>query len=367
MDLSIFLSAVEVLCINIITFELCCRRKYSRSVTAAVLAVSTAVIYLGIAAFFDMTGDGKLMVFGFLFLVPYVFLYKEKISRLLLVMCMCWTYTISISFFSIQISRLLSYEHRTVIALVFQSAVFLGTLYPFYKKGVPKYMFILQTLRKYDAGCGRYFNFSCFLHFIMLTVLHMIFLEEPGNWSKIAAYVLLIGITYLSYQMIYRMISDSARIQELERISEYDALTGIANRTKLFADLEHMRRGKREFSILFIDLNRFKEINDTYGHIIGDQYLKHFAEICAEIFRGYGQAYRYGGDEFVVICQGSIPQQLIEEVRTCPAWEKGAPCPYNSASIGKIMCSPPFPDADELLNQVDRKMYEMKTKTRKEA
>lgn len=366
MKLSIFLSVAEVLCINIITFEICCRRKYSRSVTAAVLAVSTALLYLGVGKFFDMTGDGSLMAFGFFFILPYVFLYKEKLARILLVMCMCWTYTISISFFSIQMARVVSDENRTVIALVLQSAMFLVTLYSFYKRCVPKYMFILQNLKRYDVNCGKYFNFSCFLHFILLTVLHMVFLQGPGDWGKIAAYVLLVGITYLSYKMIYRMISDSARIRELERISEYDALTGIANRTKLFDDLEHMRRGKREFSILFIDLNRFKEINDTYGHIIGDQYLKHFAEICAEIFRGYGQAYRYGGDEFVVICPGNIPPQLIEELRTCPAWEDGAPCPYNSASIGKIICRPPFPDADELLNQVDQKMYEMKTRTRQE-
>ena len=159
-------------------------------------------------------------------------------------------------------------------------------------------------------------------------------------------------------------MSDSVRIRKLEQVSLRDDLTGLANRVCLFEDLQELRRGKAVFSILFMDLDRFKEVNDTYGHVVGDQYLRHFADICGDVFRGSGKAYRFGGDEFVVLCPGDIPEDKIEELQACQSWEQGAPCPFNQVSIGAIACRPPFEDADFLMHEVDQKMYEMKLKSR---
>ena len=79
MEMWVFLSALEVLCINFFSFEICCRRKYSGSITAAVLTVFSALVFLTLACFDFLKGDGKLLIIGFVFLLPYIFLYKETI------------------------------------------------------------------------------------------------------------------------------------------------------------------------------------------------------------------------------------------------------------------------------------------------
>lgn len=367
MEMWVFLSALEVLCINFFSFEICCRRKYSGSITAAVLTVFSALVFLTLACFDFLKGDGKLLIIGFVFLLPYIFLYKESILRIFLVMCMCWTYTVCIYILAIQIGRLRTGESGVFIAFLLQTAMYIVTLYPFFKWCAPKYMFILRNMQQFDKSSSTYFNLNCFLHFIVITFLNFVFLEERGSILKISVALLFAGVTFLSYAMLYRMILDSVRIRELEQISEHDALTGLANRVRLFGDLQQLRQEKQVFSILFIDLDRFKEINDTYGHVTGDEYLRHFADICSSIFREYGRTYRYGGDEFVVICRGVIPEEAIEELKACRSWDKGAPCPYNYASTGSMVCRPPFPTADELLHEVDQRMYQMKAEKRKEA
>ena len=166
--------------------------------------------------------------------------------------------------------------------------------------------------------------------------------------------ILLLSATIvLSYAMLYRIISDSLRIYQLEQLSRQDSLTGLANRACLFDDLQVLLQNEESFSILFVDLDRFKEVNDQYGHIVGDQYLKHFAAICSKIFKNNGKTYRFGGDEFVVLCQGMIPQTAVKELEACREWDQGAPCPFNRVSTGYMVCRPPFADAEQLLHQVE--------------
>ena len=310
MEMWVFLSALEVLCINFFSFEICFRRKYSGSITAAVLTVFSALVFLTLACFDFLKGDGKLMIIGFVFLLPYIFLYKESILRIFLVMCMCWTYMVCIYILAIQIGRLRTGESRVFIAFLLQTAMYIVTLYPFFKWCAPKYMFILRNMQQFDKSSSTYFNLNCFLHFIVITFLNFVFLEERGSILKISVALLFAGVTFLSYAMLYRMILDSVRIRELEQISEHDALTGLANRVRLFGDLQQLRQEKQVFSILFIDLDRFKEINDTYGHQAGDDALRLAAQALRD-FAGQsgGIAGRLGGDEFAVFLPRPTPGQ----------------------------------------------------------
>ena len=96
--------------------------------------------------------------------------------------------------------------------------------------------------------------------------------------------------------------------------------------------------------------------------LIGDMYLKHFADIASEIFRDHGNVYRFGGDEFVAIYHGIIPQTTIDRLTECREWDKEAPCPFNQVSTGVLFCRPPHQSTEQILHQVDELMYQNKMK-----
>lgn len=102
-----------------------------------------------------------------------------------------------------------------------------------------------------------------------------------------------------------------AEIQELKKVVYEDGLTHCYNR-KWFDDtlLENTRsRLKESGSIAMVDLNKFKEINDTYGHVVGDKVLIHIAQKLKE---SGGRVVRYGGDEFVVVFDVAVPLKEID-------------------------------------------------------
>ena len=358
---SVFIT-LEVLFINLALLNRCCKRKYGIGVTIISLAAFTAFFLFSAGLLYSGFGDGKLAVGGFLYLIPLFLLYKEKISRLFIIMCMCWAFTMSIWALSIQIGRLITGNNLYFWIFIIQTVLYAIILYPFFKYIAPKYLAILYNLKKFDQNCGKYFDLVCFLHVIMVMILNLAFFQGSGSIMKVLAILLLSSITILSYAMLYRMVSDSIRIVQLQQTSRQDSLTGLANRACLFDDLRLLIEQKETFSILFMDLDRFKEINDRYGHMIGDQYLRHFATMCTKSFETKGKVYRFGGDEFVVLCEGRISPSAVEQIQLCRDWNKGAPCPFNQVSTGFLECSPPFPDAEQLIQQVDQNMYEMKIK-----
>lgn len=356
---------LEMLCVNIASVEGFCRRKYNRGIRFLVLAAFSVLFFGSIVLLFPKYGDGKLMFLGFLYLIPLSFLYENRVFQMFIIMCMNWAYSLFAFVTAFQISRILGEENLYRKMLMIQTGIYALTLYPLFKWAMPKFIFILENLGKYNRECVRYFNLNCILQSSTFVVLNVVFLAEAGSIAKILAIFFFFGTTILSYIMIYHIVSDSVRIRKLEQVSLRDDLTGLANRVCLFEDLQELRSGKDVFSILFMDLDRFKEVNDIHGHVVGDQYLRHFADICRDVFRDRGKVYRFGGDEFVVLCPGSIPEDKTEEVRVCRNWEPGAPCPFNQVSIGAIECRPPFSDADSLMHEVDQKMYEMKLKSRR--
>lgn len=100
---------------------------------------------------------------------------------------------------------------------------------------------------------------------------------------------------------------------KLKIFSEVDELTGIYNRRKLFEDLDDVIKGVAKIpnAIFMIDIDKFKEVNDTYGHIIGDSYLRRFGSVLLKNGKDNNLiAYRYGGDEFMVLVYNEDKSKL---------------------------------------------------------
>ncbi len=109
---------------------------------------------------------------------------------------------------------------------------------------------------------------------------------------------------------------------KLKELATTDALTSLANRKQimkqLFKQFEYYRRYRAEFSVLMIDVDYFKKINDTYGHQAGDAVLKQMSAIFLKSLRNVDSAGRYGGEEFLVILTepvGEQARQVAERIR----------------------------------------------------
>lgn len=104
--------------------------------------------------------------------------------------------------------------------------------------------------------------------------------------------------------------------QMLEALSVTDSMTGLLNRSKLDAvltdELARFGRNKRPFSVLMIDVDHFKTLNDNLGHIVGDEILIAVAKVLANSIRSVDFAARYGGDEFVVILTETTADAAIK-------------------------------------------------------
>jgi diguanylate cyclase (GGDEF)-like protein/PAS domain S-box-containing protein len=163
--------------------------------------------------------------------------------------------------------------------------------------------------------------------------------------------------------------------EQLRQLAFYDPLTQLPNRRLMLDRLEHaMRTSRRQNShiaVLFIDLNRFKQLNDTYGHDVGDKLLVQAADRMQQAVRASDTVARFGGDEFVILIEGlgASPEQAAEyadsithKIRQAMSEEYllGELRYKGSASIGVKLFLGDDGDPDQLLKETDMAMYEEK-------
>jgi diguanylate cyclase (GGDEF)-like protein len=154
--------------------------------------------------------------------------------------------------------------------------------------------------------------------------------------------------------------------------ANHDALTKLPNRA-MFSDrlshaLRHLKRHpNNRFAVLFIDLDRFKVINDTLGHHAGDEFLIEIAARLSDCVRDNDILARLGGDEFVILLDSLQSQDDVEEVasRIISAIEKPFELEghtlYSNASIGIALCGQQYNDSNEILRDADAAMYQAKS------
>lgn len=158
--------------------------------------------------------------------------------------------------------------------------------------------------------------------------------------------------------------------EDAERKAYLDPLTGIANRRALYQRLDDMlarSEGDRELSLLHIDLDKFKAVNDTLGHAAGDEVLKHTASVMKACATPNDLAARIGGDEFAFVLDGAhdeaalfgLAEKLIANI-AIPVRVDGHSCKVG-ASIGIVrFCAGDVAESDRLLINSDIALYEAK-------
>ena len=123
-------------------------------------------------------------------------------------------------------------------------------------------------------------------------------------------------------QLRSQLTAYEARLEEVERIATVDALTGVANRRKIEQQLDRKVARAQPFSVIYLDINNFKTVNDTLGHLVGDDLLKQFAGELRSAFRSTDLIGRWGGDEFIVLVDGPLPE-AESRYRRIEEWVNG--------------------------------------------
>jgi diguanylate cyclase (GGDEF)-like protein len=123
-------------------------------------------------------------------------------------------------------------------------------------------------------------------------------------------------------QLRSQVASYEARLEEVERIASVDALTSVANRRKLEYQLELRIKKAQPFTVVYLDINGFKKVNDTFGHSAGDDLLKQFAGELRTAFRATDLIGRWGGDEFIVLLDGDF-EHTKPRIDSIEKWVNG--------------------------------------------
>lgn len=184
-----------------------------------------------------------------------------------------------------------------------------------------------------------------------------------------------VGGEFAGMVVVFHDVSESrAMTQKMSHLAEHDVLTCLPNRALLTDRLEHgiaiAHRHSRQMAVLFIDLDHFKHINDSLGHLVGDRVLKAVAERILPCIRHSDTVSRYGGDEFVVllseITRAEDAAVIAEKIRLTVMEPYSVDCHYLhlTTSIGVSVYPNDGKDAASLLQYADIAMYHAKEKSR---
>lgn len=162
---------------------------------------------------------------------------------------------------------------------------------------------------------------------------------------------------------VVEVVGSSIDITSLEKAEEqvrhlafYDQLTNLPNRTKLREDLDYyVDNGEQTpFAVLYCDIDRLKYINDTLGEVIGDQVIQIISERLKKVIAENGSLYRFGGDEFVAIINGS--PEHVDRITEAILWQIKQPITlqghefFVTSSIGISLFAPDIDNGEQLLN-----------------
>lgn len=215
-----------------------------------------------------------------------------------------------------------------------------------------------------------------FLAGVLLQVLLTFSQLVSGTWLTAAGFeeqwlltaLLVVALTANHFQL--------SLLLRLYRQATHDALTGLLNRGALerrFAELEReaSRTGKAlPYGLLMMDIDHFKQVNDTHGHSVGDKVLREFARVIALQVRTGDVVARFGGEEFVVVLMGAditnaaqIAERIREAVESATLFDHdGHPVPVTT-SIG-VACPQGMESSEEVLKHADAHLYCAKAKGR---
>ena len=173
------------------------------------------------------------------------------------------------------------------------------------------------------------------------TFIQLLFPSVYTSWHSIT----------LSMFLYYLLLS--------EYDGRFDTLTGLFNRSAFEKDIQYLKKRKR-YTVIVMDLNDFKIVNDTFGHEYGDAVLQKVATIIRESFDQNCSSYRIGGDEFYVLCKTSDPETIdcqLKSMTSRLASEREYDISLPTVAFGKSTSQTGTMDVQSMIKMADAEMY----------
>lgn len=203
--------------------------------------------------------------------------------------------------------------------------------------------------------------------------LEVIGLRQDGSELPLQASVSFIELDQVRHSiLILEDLTERKKMNaELNRLAREDALTGLSNRLaaneRLHTEFVSMKRSQNVYSVLMVDIDFFKRVNDTHGHAVGDQVLQRVANILNSTLRESDFAARFGGEEFLALLPATntpAARQVAEKLRQAVESSPDPVAGKMTLSIGVSLGTPDQADEDVAVREADDALYRAKREGR---
>jgi diguanylate cyclase (GGDEF)-like protein len=230
----------------------------------------------------------------------------------------------------------------------------------------------LNFQRRLQSGStGRLAIVTGFSIWALFFLTHPWIMDHYAAQGDVASHVWNMQKSLISIGMILVMLEE--QVSNNEWLALHDELTGLPNRrlfaARLTAAIEYSDRRKTSLALVVLDVNDFKKINDTQGHVAGDQVLREIATTLRKSIRASDTVARLGGDEFIIVATDMANEGSVERFTDSLQSAIERPMTINeqamvvSASFGHAIYPRDAKDATKLLRLADQRMYQLKRRS----
>lgn len=304
-------------------------------------------------------GGGRNLVLGLLFLIPGTLLFKGSIYERIVVNLAAFTFGIGLLVISIRVGYIFSGEYFYLSAFISYTILSIITLPITLKFLKNRFVTMLSNL----SNKARITLLqSALVAFFLIILLNSAITRDTNNIQKAIVAVLLFYFVMINYKLIIDYNEQTKMNDTLLTLSFTNKVTNMANSLKFYNDIDEMINNQETFILCYIDLDRFKMINDTFGHIKGDEYLSLFGERLRGIESELVSCYHLSGDEFCVVSRENYDYtfKLVSEIDIDVLNDME----FLGMSYGFSIFPKDGTRIKEVLSKADKNMYKVKKSKR---
>lgn len=340
------------------------RLKRGRWASFAMLFI-TSIVFFGVLYAFGSNiseenlreGDGLYLILALIYYIPIRLITDQPVRNTITIMATSWVYTIFIYIISHRLAYYIDPGNLQTNSLLIQTALYLTTYRIYYRFMNEKFIYTIRNMDRVSM------NILMTLSISMVNILFLMnysYVNGHSLFTEMAEPVLLIIISTLSLQLASSFVRSSKNVEAMSRKIQKDPLTRLGNREAMMDDANGRISRDEAFGLIFADLDRFKEVNDTHGHQAGDDYLVSFANTARKHLGPRDKLYRISGDEFVILCGRENCKDLIEKLDDFRFLNNPRGIEFLGLSTGHAYYPEEHGNLVDLLTVADERMYQEK-------
>lgn len=326
---------------------------------AAITAVFLAVMDIVGGTSLQYGGETVIwMLAGCAFITPLLFFYGGGWDLRVTVFFYILCYVLSVFTVANRAAYLITGTSMSGLALLFQTVLYAGSIRQFQQFSQEKFVRFLSEAA--HSQHQRLLLFQTATSFVLIEAYNILMVSICSELEKLLFLLLLLFyIVQTNLLLVFYLQTDENK-QEFQLMAATDPLTKLGNSVALVDRLHEMQKEGGAFSLLFMDLDSFKSVNDTHGHRAGDAYLIRFAQALKSLCDDGTSFFRKSGDEFIGLTRDRELVKALKELR--PEMEPGIA--FLGVSVGCANTPEDGETLAELLDVADRDMYRHKRERR---